>query len=223
MNKLLAFATKYATDFGSALVRPQAFLAQKNSAAAETFAQAMLFLAISTALWIVLTALIFRPVDDLWALLGVLVLAAPLAVSLYAVAPLLAWRIVGGRASVRSMLVTYAYHFGVFVVAAFGMHYVSICILAIFSPEFQFMRATGMPAGKPVHEWQNLPAVLLAFAIGFGGEVGMILWALNAWSAYRILNGLTKVRSLLALLIAIIVAIAIWAALSLLWSATNTG
>jgi hypothetical protein len=101
IEQILKYLPQYLLDFGAAFSRPKTFIANKNVNTKEAFGDALLFLAIS----LVLSVLIMHPLDmtgkDLWVRISLIAVAYLILIPLFAVALRASWWIVGGHASVR--------------------------------------------------------------------------------------------------------------------------
>jgi len=114
----------------------------------------------------------------------------------------LAWRIVGGKATVRSFFVTYAYFFGVLIVIYTLFMLLGEGVFKVFEPEL-YARVIEAKLNKqtiPDFSGSNIPWV--SFGILVAGFIFVSVWGFVAWGAYRELNGLSKWRSFFAVMIA---------------------
>ena len=202
IDQILKYLPLYLTNFGSIFVGPKSFIASRNVSSDDAFGDALLFLGVSIALIIVMGAPLFPPGKDLWTHVGSVAIQALVTVSLSAMVVRTAWWIVGGRASARSFFVTYAFFFGVALVIISVVQLLSFGFFKVFEPELfgQFIAATQRRGVMPDMSGDWVP--LTALSIYIVGYLIICLWLFIAWGAYRNINGLSKLRSFLALMIA---------------------
>ena len=179
-------------------------MAQENTKAEEAFERSLAFL--GGLLFLYLVALEpFAPSGTNLGMYaaknGVIFL---LTVSLYATALRLAWHLVGGKATVRSFFVTYAYFFSVVSVALGFFILLSVGVFKSLEPT---LYAQCMPTIDRscidlfAESFPNSLALKVSVSIFGVGFAILSLWSFVAWGAYRELNALSKWRSFLALLI----------------------
>ena len=116
IDAVVIYLPRYLADFGSLFLGPKRFIAQKNTRAKDTFGESLVFLVVSQFLTVVMTAPLARPGISLSVRLMASAVVALLGTALSAIALRFAWRLVGGRATVRSFFVTYAYFASVIAV-----------------------------------------------------------------------------------------------------------
>ena len=198
---ILKYLPQYFKQFGSLLSRPKRFMGHKNTTAEEAFSESLLFLAISIVLVVVMTAPLLPTNKNIWTNLCGIAVVALLGVSLFAVALKISWRLVGGKASVRSFFVTYAYYMGVIIVIFPLVILLSQGVFKVFDPELyaKILEAEAKNAPMPDMAGKKLP--LISFAIQVGGYLCLSVWSFIGWGAYRQLNDLSKGRSFGAFLI----------------------
>ncbi|MFT5706879.1 MAG: hypothetical protein ACI9ES_001168 [Oceanospirillaceae bacterium] len=113
IEKVLIYLPQYLTDFGAIISGPKTFVATKNTQPDIYFNDALLFLGISIALSVILRIPSLNDSTDIWQQLSLHGVTVLVAVSVYSVILRFAWCIVGGKASIKSFFVTYAYFGGV--------------------------------------------------------------------------------------------------------------
>jgi hypothetical protein len=201
IEKILTYLPQYLTNFGLVFSGPKTFIASKNANADDAFFDAMLFLGVSVALSIIMTAPLQPAGKDLWTHVGSSSVVVLITVVLAATVVRIAWWIVGGRASPQSFFVTYAYFFGVIFVLLIAVQLLSFGFFKVFEPELyrQFIEASQKKQPMPDMSGSSIP--LIALSIYGVGYVVLGFWGFLGWGAYRQLNGLGKLRSFGALMI----------------------
>jgi len=201
IEKILAYLPQYLTDFGSLISGPKRFMAEKNTKAEDTFVQSLVFLGVSLVLVVVMTAPLLPPGKDLWTYLVAEAVMFLLGVSLYAVALRVAWRLVGGKATVRSFFVTYAYFFGALVVVITVFMLLSEGVFKVLAPDLYAQVIEAKLNKQPMPDVSGSSVPLVSFFILVVGFFLGSVWGFVAWGAYRQLNDLSKWRSFVALMI----------------------
>ena len=208
---ILEYLPKYLADFGSLVSGPKRFLAIRNPSADDTYHESLVFFASSVFLVVVITVPL-RPTGEAFSLyLGRQIVTSLLAVSLYAIALRLAWRMVGGKATVRSFFVTYAYLFGVIGVIVTLFCLLGEGVFRVFEPDLyarviQLQQETGKIV-LPLDVRSEIPGYLdssiptVSFLLLVAGFLLSSVWSVFAWGAFRRLNGLSKLRSSIAMMI----------------------
>jgi len=202
IEKILVYLPRYLSDFGSLFTGPKRFIAGENTLAEDALSRALLFLSISLVLVVVGRAPVGPADTQVWATLGSLSVACIVGVSLSAVALRFAWRIVGGKAPFRSFFVTYSYFFGVLLVLLSLFQILGLGVLKFFEKELFEYVAKGDQNQIQAQFADGIPATFWVFlAIFFIGMVVTSVWSFLAWGAYRELNGLSRMRSFLAMMV----------------------
>ena len=198
----MMYIPQYIKDFGSLLSGPKRFMAQQNTIEEATFTRSLAFLGFSLALVVILQAPLLPTGTDLWIHAAGTGLIALLAVSLSAITLRFAWRLVGGKANVRSFFVTCGYFFGVTfsLVAFFQLLYAGV--FKTFAPDLytQIREADFADSIQLTMNSDSLVPLLSAYILVVGFAL-VSIWDFVAWGAYRALNDLSKWRSFVALLI----------------------
>ena len=201
IEKILTYLPQYIADFGSLLSGPKRFIAEKNATAEDSFEKALLFSAISLVLVVVMFAPLRPAGKDLWTHVGGLAVTSLLAVSLYAVALRLAWRVVGGKATVKSFFVTYAYFFSALFVIFAGFLLLSEGVFKVLEPELHAAVLEAKASKQPMPDLSGTSVPTVSFLILITGYLLATVWGVVAWGSYRALNGLSKGRSFVAFII----------------------
>jgi hypothetical protein len=201
IEKIVAYLPQYLVDFGSLFSAPKRFIARKNTTAEETFGQSLLFLGVSIVLVVIMTAPLLPPGKDLWTYVGATAVTLLVGVSLSAIALRLAWHLVGGKATIRSFFVTYAYFSGPVIVVFTFFQLLGVGVFKVLAPELYTQVIEAQTNKQPLPDLSGSSVPLISFFILVAGLLFLSVWGLVAWGAYRELNGLGKWRSSVALLI----------------------
>jgi hypothetical protein len=202
IEKILVYLPQYLSNFGLIFSGPKTFIAAKNVESDTAFTEALLFLGISLALVVLMLAPLQPAGRDFWSSFSSTLVVWLIAVPLAALVIRAAWWIVGGRAPAQSFFVTYAYFFGVPVVLSAAVQLLSMGFFKTFEPELysQVVAAMEKKSAMPAPSQSHVPLISLAIlGIGF---LLIAIWGFIAWGAYRKLNGLGRLRSFAAILIA---------------------
>jgi hypothetical protein len=223
VEKVLPYLPRYLRDLGAVLAGPRRFIARKKVATDEAFVESLVFVAISIALTVALTTPLY-PAKDLWMRMASWGVGCLLGGALFSLALRVAWRSVGGHAPVRSFFVAYAYLYGAACVLWALVLLMFAGAFRTFEPALyaRFVELIGQPLGRDIVSRPLLPPdltrdaalrVLSIMSIMIVGQIGLLVWSLAAWSAFRQLNGVSGWRSLAALAIASVLAVPILAVL----------
>lgn len=221
IEKILNYLPKYFTNFGSLFVKPKQFIGLRNTMSDDSFREALLFLGISSVLVVIMTAPLLPPGKDLWTHLGSNAVVYLLAVLLSALSLRLAWRIVGGKATVQSFFVTFAYFFGMVLVILTLFMLISQGVFKVFEPELYKEIIEAKINQQPTPDVSESSIPLVTLGINVVGMIIITVWSIVAWGAYRELNGVSKWRSILALIVTGILSWPIAAILYFVSSAIN--
>ena len=202
LEKILAYLPQYLSDFGSLVSGPKRFIAQENPDAEDSFTKSLIFVGVTLALITVMTTPLRPPEKDLWNFLGATAALSLLAVSLIAADLRVAWRLVGGKATVRSFFITYAYFFGMMSVLFVFFVLLSNGVFKVFAPDLYARVIEAKLKKQPTPNPSGSSVPMVSFLILVVGNLLMFVWWLAAWGAFRELNGLSKWRSFAAMMIA---------------------
>jgi hypothetical protein len=210
LEKILGYGPTYLSVFGAVFAGPKNFIAQRRSNADQEWRDALLFLAISTALLAVMTILLQPAGKDVWNVVAGTAATCFLAVALGGASLRISWWLVGGRATAQSFFITYSYTFGVIVIilAAFQVLGVGIFKLLDHDLYARVVEANANHQSAPPDVAEST-VFWVVMAINVAGFLIGSLWGFIAWGAYRQLNGLSKARSFVALMISGILSIPI--------------
>jgi hypothetical protein len=213
-EQILKYLPHYLTEFGAAFSGPKSFIATKVSAdASDAFGEALLFLGISLTLVLLMYAPLQPAGKDFWSFAIPYYVSYVIEIPLAAMAIRAAWWIVGGRASARPFFIAYAYYVGVASVLMGAIDLVGYGFFKTFDPQlYQEYSNAAIQKPQSMEDWVQSHADLLhryaqsyvtltAAVISGLGNLIVIIWGIIGWGAYRQLNGLSKLRSLVALII----------------------
>ena len=198
---VVRYIPRYIRDFGSLLSGPKRFMARQNTTKQTAFARSLAFLGFSLVLVTIMHAPLLPAGKSLWVHAAATGVTSLLSVFLYAIALRIAWRLVGGRADVRSFFVTYAYFFGVSCVVLVFFEVLGTGFLKLLAPRLYTMIISGLQAGISDSTNADIWVSKVYLFIQLVGFAAVSIWCFVAWGAYRRLNDLSKWRSFFALLI----------------------
>ena len=199
--KLLHYLPRYFVEFGSVFIGPKRYIGQKNLQTDKSFNDALLFLAVSLALSIVMIAPLLPLEQNLWMYIGNRAVLTLLLVSLSSIALRFAWRIVGGRATIKNFFITYSYYCGVMIVIITLFLLLSQGILKVFDPELYNKIIEAQLKDNQMPEVFDSNIYVISFAVMIVGFVFISVWGFIGWGAYRQINYLSKKHSFGAFLI----------------------
>ena len=201
IQMILSHVPRYLVDFGLLLSGPKRFIAQRNTKAEKTLNESLIFFGISLSLAVVATMPLMPPETNLWQYLTIRAIMALLIITLSAIALRLAWRLMGGKATVRSFFVTDAYFFGVLsiVLTIFELLYAGV--FKVLAPNlYEWIRAGG-GGSPPIPDLTDNVFLFVLLPILLTYLLFIVVWPLVTWGAYRELNDLSKSRSFLAFMV----------------------
>jgi hypothetical protein len=211
-EQILKYLPHYLTEFGAAFSGPKSFIATKLSTdAGDAFGEALLFLGISLTLVLLMYTPLLPAGKDFWSFAIPYYVSYIIEIPLGAMVIRTAWWIVGGRAPARSFFIAYAYYVGVASVLIGAIDLVASGSFKTLDPQLyqEFSDSIQKPQSMEdwaqsytdlVHRYAQSYVTLTAAVISGLGNLIIIIWGLICWGAYRQLNGLSKLRSLAALI-----------------------
>lgn len=191
--KVLHLIPNYLIDLSRVLSKPKTFVAQRNRRPDETFTGSLVFLGISLII-VVLIQGFLPPKTDLWNDLLKEMFRHGLPTALLPAALTWAWRLVRGKATFKSIFVTYCYFAGAALVIVNVAGMVLIGAIVTLFPDAA--KGTLPESGKPV-------VLILIALLGFA----VIAWFIVFWGAFRQLNDLSRVHSFVAFLVFLLLAL----------------
>ncbi len=202
IDQILKSLPLYLTNFGLIFAGPKSFIASKNLSSDDAFGDALLFLGVSVGMSIVMSAPLVPREIDFWLHVSSVAVQMMVIVVLAAMVVRLAWWIVGGRASTRPFFIIYAFYFGVGLVIIAGVQLLSLGFFKTFEPALygQFLAAIQGRGPMPDMSGDLIPVI--ALGIYLTGVLTLSIWFFISWGAYRALNGLSRLRSFFAMMIA---------------------
>ena len=219
IEKILDYLPRYLLVFGVVFSGPKKFIAERRLNAEEEWGNALLFLAISATLVAIVATLTQAAGKDLWSQVAGTALGLLIAVTLGATSVRISWWLVGGRADAQSFFITYAYTFGVVIIIFVAFQVLGVGVFKMLDPD---LHAKALKKQATESELTSSTVYLVVLAINIVGFLVVSLWGFIAWGAYRQLNGLSKFRSSLALMIQGVLSIPIAAAVFFVVSALTT-
>ena len=212
-EQILKYLPHYLTEFGAVFSGPKSFIATKLSTdAGDAFGEALLFLGISLTLVLLMYTPLLPAGKDFWSFAIPYYVSYIIEIPLAAMVIRTAWWIVGGRASARPFFIAYAYYVGVASVLIGAIDLVAWGFFKTWDPQLYREYSDAIQKGQSVEDWvQSRTDLLHRFADSYVtltaavisglGTLIISIWGLIGWGAYRQLNGQSKLRSLVALII----------------------
>ena len=212
-EQILKYLPHYLTEFGAVFSGPKSFIATTLSAdAGDAFGEALLFLGISLTLVLLMYTPLLPAGKDFWSFAIPYYVSYIIEIPLAAMVIRTAWWIVGGRAPARPFFIAYAYYVGVASVLIGAIDLVASGFFKTFDPQLyqeysgsfekpQSMEDWVQSHTDLIHRYAQSYVTLTAGVISGLGTLIIVIWGLIGWGAYRQLNGLSKLRSLVALII----------------------
>src|SRR6266436_3481629 len=212
-EQILKYLPHYLTEFGAAFSGPKSFIATKLSTdEGDAFGEALLFLGISLTLVLLMYTPLLPAGKDFWSFAIPYYVSYIIEIPLAAMAIRAAWWIVGGRAPARPFFIAYAYYVGVASVLIGAIELVASGFFKTFDPQLYQEYSGSFEKPQSMEDWVQSHADLLhryaqsyvtltAAVISGLGTLIIVIWGLIGWGAYRQLNGLSKLRSLVALIV----------------------
>ena len=198
--RFLRYLPRYLREFGSLLSGPKRFMSRKQIHTERSFIDSLHFLILSLVITVAARAPLLPPEADLWVFFGSQSVLCLMSVVLFSLSLRLSWRIVGGKAVFRSFFVACAYFFGVIFVIFVFVTLTAEGVFKFFDLEFYKAVRDAIKDGTP-RPTIDEPLKYILGAILAIEHIALAIWYITGWGAYRQLNGLSKRRSLAALLI----------------------
>ncbi len=216
LARLLKYIPIYLEELLTLIRGPKSFMASKNREHLDkNLRDALLFLGLTI---VIVSLLIIAPVVENNAVIlksaSFLILTA-LAVVLFSLVLHLSWRIVGGKASLKSFMIIYAYYSGATTLFIAIFIAVNRGIIKFFSPESYkiLVNADLAKIFEIIAELQYDTWVIVGGYVFITGYVIVSVWNFIGWGAYRQLNNLSKWKSFSAFFLAGLFSIPILVAL----------
>jgi len=200
LEKIITFIPEYLMGLGKLLARPKTFLAKTRPNTKSGFRSGLQFLAISLVLFVISLTPLLPEGSDIWKNLAINSLSELLAVVVLACITRLAWLMVGGRASTRSLLTLYSYVASVVLVLSALTLIIADGTARVFNPALHAAIKQAQAAHQPIPA-QFSNAYLAAVGVLICGFLVLSVWFVASWGAFRALNQTTRGRSLVAFIL----------------------
>jgi hypothetical protein len=221
-DRLIRLFPAYFDDLIGLVTGPKRFLARRVTET-NSLELALRFLALSFAINYILKLPFLR--GDVWLELGASVVFVFLEWFLIGTGIWLAWRILGGTASLRDTFVIWFYVAGIIHYIQSFAFLLALGTLRAMAPSIyeemmaavysgQFLRLALDPNGV-----LQQPEVRIALALGNAGILAAVVWLLAGWGAFRSIHGRSRSTSAFAFIIAALFCLPIWLAFGLLANA----
>ena len=203
LEKIIRLIPGYFSDLLGLVSGPKHFVADRLSREDATMEGPLRFVAVSFMMsWIIELPLARSdPIVQL-AVDGAFVLAYVL---LYGAVLCLAWRIVGGRASLKQFFAIHFYYAGMLLLITACFFLATMGLLRALDPGlYGEVYGAAYSGNLPSFALQNLDrlwhssAYKLSLALQVLGLVSGLAWIVIGWGAYRALNKLTRARACVA-------------------------
>lgn len=206
MKDLLTSVAKYfityLEDFGKLFHRPKTFLAGRAASSETSFRKACEFLAISAILVVVITAPLLLANLNLWDYLAFRLLQLIMGVLILSLSLWGAWWLVGARPALSAFVQLCAYLAGVAVVILALFDLLADACLWLGDPEI-YVKMTQATSRQELPPLFSSKAGLVYVVLSFLGAASSLGWLLACWGSFRNLCQVSKVRSFLALVMAV--------------------
>jgi len=234
--KYLQFAPAYATDLAGLIASPKTFLANKNRGGDQDWANALIFFAISTIISFTIQATgVKLDADFVTDVIKTMLFLAIFTLTL-AVVIKVAWRLVGGRAPLHSIILTQLYVFSIYMLISCVISLVFVSLHAIFYLNY-YEEVTGItqkglfnliykiindPGTASLLSSEKYPGLIILGTVMFGIFcLVSVAWIIATWGAYRQLNEASRVRSFAAFILCGMLSVPTFGILLLLATATS--
>jgi hypothetical protein len=148
IEKIIGYMPQYATDFGRLLLGPNNFIEQRNSDSDNDFADALLFVALSLCLATIMSSPALPEEKDVWCSLASRGTRLFLGLFLVAISLRISWFLVGGTATIRRFVTSYAYLSGPFIVLMTAIELFGAGVFKVLDPElYQQLREAAAHCG----------------------------------------------------------------------------
>jgi len=202
IEKIIAYIPAYLLSLGKLLAQPKRFLAETQPDTEVGFRNGLQFLSVSIVLGVIATAPLAPKASDIWTRVATLSIFEVLGVAAMACALRLAWRIAGGRSSIRSFFTLYAYTSSVVVLLTVLTILISDGTAKVFNPVLYEAVMKAQSLHQPIPgDVAGSKAFVAAFIVLVCGFQMLSVWAFVTWGAFRALNAATRIQSVAALML----------------------
>ncbi len=203
LEKLIGLIPAYFDDLLPLVSGPKRFIAKRLSSDELAMQKALIFLAVSFLIGWVLKIPLLR--GDPFLELGTDSAFVLIQVMAYGGALYLAWRIAGGSAAMQKFLTIHFYYSGILKLIETSLHLGIMGTIRAADPalfkEFYDVAYSGNMASFVIKNSERLlanPGYRLSLWVQFVGYGTLLTWIFVGWGAFRELNQLSKVRSIMA-------------------------
>jgi hypothetical protein len=204
---ILQYVPQYLNDLGSLVYRPKRFIAAKNPQTDETFVAALVFLVISLIIsQIMMAPLLKAPQKDVWSAVARSAVTSVVVIFISSVSLRVAWGLVGGKASTKSLFVVSAYYNAAWLLIFDVIGLIGIGAFKVLNPELYEKGVKGMSLEE---QWkigtnnQMTGSDWVIFIIYWVGFIYMVWWIFIGWGAFVKINMVGRVRSFFAAMLSL--------------------
>jgi hypothetical protein len=211
MKDLVEFLVRgLATYFpllGAMLAAPKTTILQEVRGVEHPIPKAMTFIGLSIVFGFLLQAPFGGDATRLASAIASMVALYSLTLFLGAMVIMLSFRLVGGRATLELNLSAYLYLMGPLYLFLLITNFLSIGIIATHDPELARAMRLGMPLSEDAltEIWNANVGSAAAFAVVSLLQVAFLLiWPILCWGAFSELNAVSRARSVIAWVVAML-------------------
>jgi len=207
--RIVGLLPKYLADVGNFLINPSELMLKKSDGSEGRFVEALLFLAVSIVI-VVLLSLSAYVGRDISAHLEYTSVGEGLELLLFAAALRVSWGIVGGKAGYKTLLIASAYPFSLGIVVISFCQLVGRGLVKVSNPAtYKQMLAMIQTSSQNISIFLDNLSMQIYALIVVAGYLFVLLWYFRGWSAYRALNAQTRDRSAVAMFMTMLLSIPI--------------
>lgn len=217
-SDLWSYPVIYVQELFELVSGPKRFIAQHRSEGTLTIGRALGFLALSILItWSI-------PPHGKLAIFTSDIFFIIAQVMMYALALVVAWRIVGSSARLLDYLPVHFYYSAIFSFLIVLANRISLGLLKNIDEQFYKDLMDAVMAGSLAFFLERasntpVPVLIIAFVGSMVTHALLLGWFVAGWGAYRVLNRVSRRRSLVAALIFLALCVPIFATLGLVASA----
>ncbi|PTR05022.1 hypothetical protein C8R32_1382 [Nitrosospira sp. Nsp5] len=187
---------KYFVDLRELAVGPKKFLTDRCVPSEESLNRAFIFFGISLLIVAIIQIASLAKRSHLF-LNSVIFIASVGIIPLTTILALwLAWKIVGGKAKFRELFTCSTYVSAFVVLIALTFDVAGEVIFQVVNPDDYKLILEGEDVDRWFLAGQNVSNGLSIYGVSLG-----FIWFIDAWGAYRALNGVSSMRSVIAFLL----------------------
>jgi hypothetical protein len=199
IDKLIAAIPVYVRQMIELLRNPREFIGQIDLESDDAVKEALTFLAISFGLAFIAQIPLLPEKQNKEVLFGAAAVMAALSFAVSILLLLVSWKVVGGKMTFKKFITVTSYFSGVSTLLLLIFTLLGQGLFSGIDPESARQGAAGGYM-DPVDLMKSAgyQAFLLLFAVGF---VVVFIWIFRIWGTYRELNQVSKVRSIIAFVV----------------------